>query len=332
MGQGSFTRKEAQNAQMASLKPLELWAPFCGRQTIHERFEQQAAATPDAIAVSFAGERLTYQELNERANRLAHHLRSLGVGPETCVGILVERSPGMVVTILGVLKAGGCYLPLDPAYPMERLSFMLEDARASLLLTSEASSAMMFERLMPVACLDRDLEEIAAQSTENLRPVASAENLAYVIYTSGSTGQPKGVAVSHANVARLFDTTHEWFGFDERDVWTLFHSCAFDFSVWELWGALLYGGRVVVVPFAVSRDPLAFYELLRQQHVTVLNQTPSAFWQLSQAEEDLLKRDSDVQEELALRLIIFGGEALELQKLESWLDRHGDERPQLVNM
>ena len=329
MGQGSSTHKEAQDLQNELLRSF---VPLCDRQTIHERFERQAAAMPGAIAVSFNDERLTYRELNARANRLAHHLRSLGVGPETCVGILVERSPGMVVTILGVLKAGGCYLPLDPAYPMERLSFMLEDARASLLLTSEASSAMMFEHLVPVVCLDSDLEGIAAQSTENLPPVASAENLAYVIYTSGSMGQPKGVAVSHANVARLFDTTHEWFGFDERDVWTLFHSCAFDFSVWELWGALLYGGRVVVVPFAVSRDPLAFYELLRQQRVTVLNQTPSAFWQLSQAEEDLLKRDSDVQEELALRLIIFGGEALELQKLKSWLDRHGDERPQLVNM
>jgi amino acid adenylation domain-containing protein len=329
LGQGSFTHKEAQDIQNELLR---FSVPFCDHQTIHERFERQAAAMPDAIAVNFNDERLTYRELNARANRLAHYLRSLGVGPETCVGILVERSHEMVVTILGVLKAGGCYLPLDPAYPMERLSFMLEDARASLLLTSEASSAMMFERLVPVACLDRDLEEIAAQSTENLPPVTSAENLAYVIYTSGSTGQPKGVAVSHANVARLFDTTHEWFGFDERDVWTLFHSCAFDFSVWELWGALLYGGRVVVVPFAVSRDPLTFYELLRQQRVTVLNQTPSAFWQLSQAEEDLLKRDSDVQEELALRLIIFGGEALELQKLESWLDRHGDDRPQLVNM
>jgi amino acid adenylation domain-containing protein len=329
LGQGCFTHKEVQDIQNELLRFL---MPLCDHQTIHERFERQAWGTPDAIAVSFNGDRLTYRELNVRANRLAHHLHSLGVGPESCVGILVERSLEMVVTILGVLKAGGCYLPLDPAYPMERLSFMLEDARASLLLTSEASSAMMFERLVPVACLDRDLEEIAAQSTENLPPVASAENLAYVIYTSGSTGQPKGVAVSHANVARLFDTTHEWFGFDERDVWTLFHSCAFDFSVWELWGALLYGGRVVVVPFAVSRDPLTFYELLRQQRVTVLNQTPSAFWQLSQAEEDLLKRDSDVQEELALRLIIFGGEALELQKLESWLDRHGDERPQLVNM
>jgi amino acid adenylation domain-containing protein len=329
LGQGSFTHKEAQDIQNELLR---FFVPFCDHQTIHERFERQAAAMPDAIAVNFTDERLTYRELNARANRLAHYLRSLGVGPETCVGILVERSLEMVVTILGVLKAGGCYLPLDPAYPMERLSFMLEDARASLLLTSEASSVMMFERLLPVTCLDRELEEIAAQSTENLPPVASAENLAYVIYTSGSTGQPKGVAVSHANVARLFDTTHEWFGFDERDVWTLFHSCAFDFSVWELWGALLYGGRVVVVPFAVSRDPLAFYELLRHQRVTVLNQTPSAFWQLSQAEEELLKRHSNVPEELALRLIIFGGEALELQKLESWLDRHGDEHPQLVNM
>ncbi|HJP95207.1 MAG TPA: amino acid adenylation domain-containing protein [Pyrinomonadaceae bacterium] len=299
--------------------------PLGDRQTIHERFEQQAAATPDAIALSLEGERLTYRELNAGANRLAHHLQSLGVGPETCVGILVERSLEMVVSILGVIKAGGCYLPLDPAYPMERLSFMLEDARAAMLLTSEASAAEIFERHVLVVSLNRDFEEIAVKSTENLPRVASAENLAYVIYTSGSTGQPKGVAVTHANVARLFDTTHEWFRFDERDVWTLFHSCAFDFSVWELWGALLYGGRVVVVPFSVSRDPVAFYELLRQERVTVLNQTPSAFWQLSQAERAARK-------ELALRLIIFGGEALELQKLKSWLERHGDDRPQLVNM
>ncbi len=326
MGQGSSAHKEAQNAQVALLKPLELFVPLRGHQTIHERFEQQALARPDAIAVSFAGERLTYRELNERANRLAHHLRSFGVGPEICVGILVERSLEMVVTILGVLKAGGCYLPLDSAHPVERLSFMLDDARAALLVTSHASTAAMFERHIPVVCLDCDGEEIAAKSTENLPAVASAENLAYVIYTSGSTGQPKGVAVSHANVTRLFDTTHASFGFDERDVWTLFHSYAFDFSVWELWGALLYGGRLVVVPFAVSRDPAAFYELLWQERVTILNQTPSAFWQLSQAEEDLPERD------LALRLVIFGGEALEPQKLRPWFERHGDEHPQLVNM
>ena len=228
MGQGSFTHKEAQDIQNELLR---FFVPLYDHETIHERFERQAAATPDAIAVSFNGERLIYRELNARANRLAHHLRSLGVGPETCVGILVERSHEMVVSILGVLKAGGCYLPLDPAYPMERLSFMLEDARAALLLTSEASIAAIFERHMRVVRIDRDFEEIAAKSTEDLPSVASPENLAYVIYTSGSTGQPKGVAVSHANVARLFDATHAWFEFDERDVWTLFHSCAFDFSV-----------------------------------------------------------------------------------------------------
>src|SRR5262249_26155952 len=167
----------------------------------------------------------------------------------------------MVVTILGVLKAGGCYLPLDPAYPQERLSFMLDDARAALLLTSDTAAA--FEPHVQVVSLDRDGKAISSQSAENLSHTVSYENLAYVIYTSGSTGQPKGVAVTHANVARLFDATHAWFEFDERDVWTLFHSGAFDFSVWELWGALLYGGRVVVVPFAISRDPAAFYELLR---------------------------------------------------------------------
>ena len=324
MGQGSITHKEAQNAQIALLKPL--FVPFSGRQTIHERFERQAVATPDAIAVSFEDERLTYRELNEQANKLAHYLRSLGVGPETCMGILIERSLEMVVTILGVLKAGGCYLPLDPAYPMERLSFMLEDAHAALLLIRDTPTAVLFERDLQVVSLDRDAKVISTQSAENPPHTTSPENLAYVIYTSGSTGQPKGVAVSHANVTRLFETTHAWFQFDERDVWTLFHSCAFDFSVWELWGALFYGGRVVVVPFLVSRDPAAFYELLQQERVTIVNQTPSAFWQLSQAEEDLPKR------ELALRLIIFGGEALELQKLRPWFERHGDERPQLVNM
>ncbi|HYK21434.1 MAG TPA: amino acid adenylation domain-containing protein, partial [Pyrinomonadaceae bacterium] len=302
--------------------------PTCGPQTIHERFERQAAATPDAIAVGFEGERLTYAELNARANRLAHHLRSLGIGPESCVGILVERSLEMVATILGVLKSGGCYLPLDPAYPQERLGFMLKDAHAALLVTGDPWHAVMFERDVSVVCLERDAKVISTESAENLPRAVSPENVAYVIYTSGSTGQPKGVAVTHANVARLFDTTHTWFKFDERDVWTLFHSFAFDFSIWELWGALLYGGRVVVVPFLVSRDPAVFYELLRQERVTVLNQTPSAFWQLSQAEEDLPKGDR----ELALRLVIFGGEALEVQRLRPWFKRHEDDHPQLVNM
>ena len=296
-------------------------------QTVHELFDQQAAAMPDAIAVSFEGERLTYGELHAQANRLAHHLRSLGVGPETCVGILVERSLEMVVTVLGVLKAGGCYLPLDPAYPLERLSFMLEDAQASLLVTGQTTSALTLESGARVVCLN--WEAISIESAENPSRAASAENLAYIIYTSGSTGQPKGVAISHANIARLFDSTRAWFSFDERDVWTLFHSYAFDFSVWELWGALLHGGRVVIVPFQVSRDPAAFHELLRRERVTVLNQTPSAFWQLIKADEDL---PENAETELALRLVIFGGEALELKRLRPWFERHGDEHPRLVNM
>jgi amino acid adenylation domain-containing protein len=324
---GSFAHKEAQDAQAARLTRLEA---FSG--AVHERFEQQATVTPDAIAVCGEGRRLSYRELNATANRLAHHLRSLGVGPETCVGILVERSLEMVVSILGVLKAGGCYLPLDPAYPPERLSFMIDDSRAALLLTLDTSMAAMFEPQMQVIDLARDGKIISAQREVDLPHTVSPENLAYVIYTSGSTGQPKGVAITHANVARLFDATHAWFRFDERDVLTLFHSCAFDFSVWELWGALLYGGRLVVVPFHLSRDPAAFYKLLQTESVTVLNQTPSAFWQLSQAEEELLSVNSDAPNKLALRLVIFGGEALELQRLRPWFDRHGDARPQLVNM
>ena len=145
----------------------------------------------------------------------------------------------------------------------------------------------------------------------------------YVIYV-GSTGRPKGVQVTHENVVQLLSRTQSWFNFDERDVWTLFHSCAFDFSVWEMWGALSYGGRLVVVPYAVSRAPQSVYDLLREQKVTVLNQTPSAF-------EQLIQVDS-TPAELALRLVIFGGEALDLRSLQPWFERHGDQRPRLVNM
>jgi amino acid adenylation domain-containing protein len=159
---------------------------------------------------------------------------------------------------------------------------------------------------------------------------AAPENLAYVIYTSGSTGRPRGVQVTHANVGRLLSATDPWFRFGPKDVWTLFHSYAFDFSVWEIWGALAYGGTLVVVPYWVSRSPESFYELLGQEGVTVLNQTPSAFRQLIRAEEDAAP--ANASQELALRLVIFGGEALEIQSLRPWVRRHGPQRPLLVNM
>jgi amino acid adenylation domain-containing protein len=295
---------------------------------LHRWFESRVERAPDAVAAVCGDERLTYRELNARANQLAHRLQSLGVAPDRLVGLCVERSLRMIVGILGILKAGGAYLPLDPAYPKERLRFMLEDSEADVLVTDEPSKAMLPEHAGRVVCLDSDRGLLAELSVANPRPQATPANLAYVIYTSGSTGKPKGVLVTHRNVARLFTATEAWFHFDARDVWTLFHSHAFDFSVWEYWGALLYGGRLVVVPFDVSRSPAAFYELLRREGVTVLNQTPSAFRQLAQTEANAVDGDGH----WALRLIIFGGESLDVQSLEPWFARHGDNRPQLVNM
>ena len=297
-------------------------------QTIHELFEARVEQRPDAVAVVFEDQQLTYGELNRRANQVAHYLRRSGVEPEVRVGIMMERSVDLVVGLLGILKAGGAYVPLDAAYPKERLAFVLEDADLPVLLTQARLHTELPGHRAKVVCLDTEWADIARESVENpVDTMVTADNLAYVIYTSGSTGQPKGVLVTHHNVVRLFKATEAWFNFKETDVWTLFHSYAFDFSVWELWGALAYGGRLVVVPYLVSRSPEAFYDLLRREQVTVLNQTPSAFHQLMQAEER-----AGAVEKLGLRFIIFGGEALELQGLRSWFARHGDEQPQLVNM
>jgi amino acid adenylation domain-containing protein len=294
---------------------------------LHQLFEAQVERTPAAVALVSGGERLTYRELNARANRLARRLRDGGVGAESLVGICLPRGAGLVVGLLGVLKAGGAYLPLDPDYPRERLAFMVDDARVEALITTVEHAEKFGDRPVRIVCLDSDAESIARESDENVEAEVSPQSLAYVIYTSGSTGQPKGVSVTHANVARLFDATESWFGFCADDVWTLFHSYAFDFSVWELWGALLYGGRLVVVPYFVSRSPVEFLELLRAERVTILNQTPSAFRQLMRAEE----ASADAAP-LSLRLVIFGGEALELQSLRPWFERHDEARPRLVNM
>ncbi len=302
---------------------------------IHELFQSQverffserALLNSDVVAIVFEDQQLTYHELNCRANQLAHHLQSLGVAPEVLVGIYLERSLEMVVGLLGILKAGGAYVPLDPMYPQERLALILADAKVPVLLTQ----SKLVEKLTPhsahVICLDSDWSEIASHSQTNPRSGVTPDNLAYAIYTSGSTGKPKGVLVNHFNVVRLFEATSEWFHFNQADVWTLFHSYAFDFSVWELWGALFYGGRLVVVPYFVSREPESFLKLLSQEKVTVLNQTPSAFRQLMKAEES-----KGTSPDLKLRLVIFGGEALEVQSLKPWFERHGENSPQLVNM
>ncbi|MCC5625434.1 amino acid adenylation domain-containing protein, partial [Nostoc sp. CHAB 5715] len=293
---------------------------------LHELFEAQVEKTPEAVALKFAGQQLTYRELNEQANKIAHHLQTLGVKPETKVGICLERSLEMIVGILGILKAGGAYVPLDPSNPQERLKYILEDAQVQVLVTNSQLRNTLAQSNF-VVYLDEEEDKIAQYPGNNLVSGVQGDNLAYMIYTSGSTGKPKGVLITHHNVVRLFKATEDWYQFNETDVWTLFHSFAFDFSVWELWGGLLYGGCVVVVPYEVSRDSQAFYNLLVAEEVTVLNQTPSAFYQLIQVDEH-----SKTTEKLSLRVVIFGGEALSLPLLQPWFERHGDELPQLVNM
>ncbi len=295
--------------------------------TLVEVFEAQVARAPGAVAVCCDGEGLSYGELNSRANRLARYLVECGAGPERFVGLVVPRSLEMVVAIVAVLKAGAAYLPVDPDLPVERIRHMFDDADPVVVLTTSSVLEVLSGVGSGVPCVVIDGAEDAALiagrpggdlTDADRRARLSPINSAYAIYTSGSTGIPKGVVVSHHNVVRLFSATRHWFNFDERDVWSLFHSYAFDVSVFEIWGALLHGGRLVVVPFAVSRSPEEFLRLLVAQRVTVLSQTPSAFYPLLHAEGV----HPELGAQTTLRYVIFAGEALDLWRLAPWYARH----------
>jgi len=290
--------------------------------------EEHARNSPGAIAVACQGKELNYKELNDRANQLARYLIRQGVGPETRVGICVERSLEMVIGLLGTWKAAGAYVPLEPTYPDDRLKLIVKDAGIRFLITGrQLADRYSDQPSLQLIDLDKDWEAIAQQSPENIHAPLTPDHAAYVIYTSGSTGKPKGVVVTHRSLHNLFNAVNENLHFNASDVWTMFHSYAFDFSVWEIWGALIYGGRLVIVPHLVARAPEEFCNLVYEEGVTILSQTPSAFQHFMRADESL-----NDGKKLKLRAVIFGGEMLEFQGLESWFARYGNDLPQMINM
>lgn len=287
------------------------WTPPSGA-LIHDLVAGQAAARPDAVAVVSGSTTLTYRELDEWAGAIAARLNARGIAAGHRVGVCLPRGPALIAALLGVLRAGAAYVPLDPTYPAERLRYLVADAGVSVVLREDAMTSMPESAPGPPVRAPR-------------RAAMSPRDPAYVIYTSGSTGRPKGVVVEHRSVAALLGATRERFGLGRRDVWTFFHSCAFDFSVWEIWGCLTTGGRLVVVPEDVAREPAEFRDLLRAERVTVLNQTPSALIQLLCVD----RRDPP---ELAVRLLILGGEPLDARTLLPWFDQRPERECQVFNM
>ncbi len=283
---------------------------------LHELFERQIERTPDRVALISEDQRLTYSEVNRRANKLAHYLRSLGVGPETLVGLCAERSVEMIVGLLGVLKAGGAYVPLDPSYPPERLAFMLEDAQVPVVLTQKKLvAALPMRGAQPVVCLDADWEVIAEESDERLATEATAENLAYVIYTSGSTGKPKGVMISHKAISNHMLWMQQTFPLEAADRVLQKTPFSFDASVWEFYAPLLVGAQLLMARAGGHQDPAYLLELINEQRVTILQLVPSLLRMLVEQQEPGLESCQ------TLRRVFCGGEALTVELSEKFSER-----------
>jgi len=295
-------------------------------RALHQWFEQQAAARPDAVAVVFGNSRLSYAELNIHANRLARSLRDRGVGPDTPVGLCFTNEPRMIIGLLAILKAGGGYVPLDPELPADRLSHILAQAKPALVVTETSLLGALPSEAVRKLCIDDERELIEAQSSGNPGWEIDSGHLCYVMFTSGSSGMPKGVMVTHGNLEHLFDDIGAQLAFECTDVWTLFHTFAFGFSVWEIWGALRHGGRLVIVPPETRTNPERLRALVHDQHVTIISQTPSAFRQNLLA--DAFEADFDT---LALRAVVLSGEAVVQQDLRRWFKLHGDAGPRILN-
>ena len=299
-------------------------AEYPREKTVHRLFEEQVERAPEAVAVEFEGQRLTYGELNRRSNQLARHLRGQGVGPEVLVGLCVERSLEMVVGLLGILKAGGAYLPLDRAYPRDRLRFMLEDAGITLVLTQGNLSESLPEG-SPLVRLDAGWAQIASESDDNVETQATPENLAYVIYTSGSTGKPKGVEIEHGSIANHVRCVADRFGFQPGDRALQFASLSFDVATQEILATLSAGATLVLRSEGMIDTVATFLTKCRQWNLTILH-LPTSYWHELVAvaiAEGLRLPDS-------VRLMIFGGEKALPERLARWREVAGS-RVQLFN-
>ncbi|CAM4488417.1 non-ribosomal peptide synthetase [Paenibacillus tarimensis] len=305
-------------------------AAYPDTATIHSLFREQASRHPHRTAVQSGGMRMTYQELDQRSDRLAARLQGLGISRDKLVAVLLDRSAQMAVAALAVLKAGGAYVPIDPDYPEDRIAYTLEDSGAEVLVTESRLKERLKLTGGSYTVVEADDAELSREPSAGGHPVlvdhSSPEDLAYVIYTSGTTGRPKGVMIEHRNVVRLLFNDRFQFSFSEHDVWTMFHSFCFDFSVWEMYGALLYGGQLLIVDKEEAKDPAEFLRLLEREGVTVLNQTPSAFYRLV----DAAGAGAGYRPALKLRYVVFGGEALNPQLLRPWQDIYPETR--LINM
>jgi amino acid adenylation domain-containing protein len=290
-------------------------------QCVHELFEAQVEQIPDAVAVAFSEQQLTYRELNRRANQLAHYLKKLGVAAETLVGICVEPSLEMIVGILGILKAGGAYVPLDPSYPKERLEFMIEDTRAAVLLTQQALLESLPEHVAKILCLDTDWGKIGRESKENLAEQVTADNLVYVIYTSGSTGEPKGVMICHKNLVNYLSWIN---GSEFSSRWQnlpLLMKFTFDGSLKQLFGPLIRGGPVWIVSNDIISQPAACLEALGTHSCAALNCVPSLWSSFL----DTIEKNQTLASRAGLSVLLLGGE----QSWNGLIDRTVSALPQL---
>ncbi|TYP74359.1 non-ribosomal peptide synthetase [Aquimarina intermedia] len=293
------------------------------QETIVSLFSNQVIANPNKVALKIGDEQLTYSELDEEINKLSMYLLESGVKSETIVGLFVDRSMHTIIGMLAILRCGAAYLPIDVDHPISRIKFMLEDSKCTYLLTTK--NCIVPDNYNKKVLFFEDAQEHPTQAASDFNMV-SPSSLCYIIYTSGTTGKPKGVMIEHKNVVRLFFNDSTNFNFNEQDVWTLFHSPCFDFSVWEIYGALLFGGTLIIVPKDTTKDTRLFIDLLHKEKVTILNQTPSAFYQLSYYSAS----EIDKKTKLYLRHVIFGGEALQPKKLKAWKKLYPE--VQLINM